>query len=252
MAKLVSDETTIVTGAARGLGREIAKTFAANGSDVVVADVDRGPDDGMPTDQLVSERYDVQCTYVECDVTSIDDIDEALDAADAFSGVTTLVNNAGIIFPVDFFEITPDMYQQTMDVNVRGTFFASQRASKRMMEDNGGSIINISSINGFLGNEKYTDYGAAKAAVRVLTYALADRLGPEGIRVNAVAPGMMDTSMTEDVPDWMIEPYLEAMPDDFEPHPKYVADVVLFLASDLASYINGETITVDGGYTMTG
>jgi NAD(P)-dependent dehydrogenase (short-subunit alcohol dehydrogenase family) len=142
-----------------------------------------------------------------------------------------------------------------MDVNVKGTFFGAQAAAERMVERGGGAIINLSSVAGLEGSAGYATYCASKGAVRLLTYSLAAELGPEGVRVNAIHPGIIDTAMTtEDVPiigSEAGEAYLDGIPSRRWGDPGDIADAAVFLASDAGDYVNGESLTVDGGMTNT-
>ncbi|SEH15463.1 NAD(P)-dependent dehydrogenase, short-chain alcohol dehydrogenase family [Natronorubrum sediminis] len=255
MTSLLSEKTAIVTGASSGIGRSIARTFAEHGADVVVADVREEPrEGGSPTHELIERDTDASATYVDCDVSSLDDLEAMIDEADRFGGVDVLVNNAGIFRPEEYLEVTPDDYETLMDVNVKGTFFGSQLAAERMIENDGGRIINVSSTAGLVGNGGYVTYCVSKGALRLLTYALAHRLGPEGIHVNVIHPGGVETSMMEDAqmgPEALGE-FVQAIPTRRIGEPDDIAGAALFLASDLASYVNGESLVVDGGYTHTG
>lgn len=255
MADLLSEKTAVVTGASSGIGRAIAHAFAENGADVVIADVREDPrEGGRPTYELIEEETDQSVTYVECDVTSVEDLEAMIDAANPFGGVDVLVNNAGVFRPEEFLEVAPDEYEQIMNVNVKGAFFSSQLAAEHMIENDGGCIINVSSIAGILGNGSYVTYCVSKGALRTLTYALAHRLGPEGVRVNAIHPGGVETAMMEDAhmgPD-ALEQFTRAIPSRRIGEPDDIAGAALFLASELSSYVNGESLVVDGGYTYTG
>ncbi len=255
MTDLLSEKTAVVTGASSGIGRSISRVFAENGADVVVADVRESPrEGGTPTHELIERETGASAAYVECDVSSVDDLEAALDETDRFGGVDVLVNNAGIFQSEEFLEATPEEYERLMDVNVKGAFFGSQLTARRMIENDGGSIVNVSSTAGIVGNGDYVTYCVSKGAIRLLTYALADRLGPEGIRVNAIHPGGVETAMMEDAQmgSEALEQFVQAIPSRRIGEPDDIAGVALFLASDLASYVNGESIVVDGGYTSTG
>ncbi len=252
MSDLLTDRTAVVTGGASGLGRAICTEFARHGADVVVADVRAEPrEDGMPTHELIESEFDSAAAFVECDVTSVDDLEAAVDAADEFDGLDVMVNNAGIFRGEDFLDVTEAQFQQLMDVNVKGVFFGAQAAAKRMDE---GSIVNMSSVAGLSGSGEYVTYCTSKGAVRLLTYSLADRLGPE-IRVNAIHPGVIETAMTtEDVPivgTELGDQFEQMIPRARFGEPLDVADAAVYLASDLADYVSGESIVVDGGMTHT-
>jgi len=162
-----------------------------------------------------------------------------------------MVNNAGIFRPHDFLEVTAEGYQQMMDINLKGVFFGSQAAIRRMVEEDGGVVINLSRMACIQGSPTSEAYSALKGGVRLLTYSLANQLGPKGIRVNVIHPGMIKTAMTkEDVPvigTDMGDQYLDIIPMKRAGTPNDVAHTAVFLASDLAGYVNGESLIVDGG-----
>lgn len=251
---LLSEATAVVTGGASGIGRAIARTFGEQGADVVVADLQETPGDdadATPTHQLINDETDAAATFVECDVSVPEDIERAIDAASELGTLDVLVNNAGIFNPGDFFETTPEEYEQTQKVNAQSMYFASQRAAMEMADTGGGRIVNISSIAGILGNGRYVKYTMSKGAVRMLTYSLADYLGQHDIRVNAVHPGSIDTGIVED-DDEAMRKAEKLIPSGRVGSPEEVANAVLFLASPMSSYVNGESLIVDGGYTNTG
>ncbi|GGL69940.1 SDR family oxidoreductase [Halocalculus aciditolerans] len=249
----LSGKAAVVTGGASGNGRAIVEAYAEAGADVVVADIQPEPrEGGTPTHELAAEEYGVNATYVECDVSDVDALADAVEAADAFGGVDVMVNNAGIFRQKDFVDVTEAEFDQLMDINVKGVFFGAQAAAERMLETGGGSIINMSSVAGLRGAGTFSVYNTSKGAVRLLTYSLADELGPEGIRVNAIHPGVIDTAMTnEDVPIATQES-AEDTPLHRLGQPDDVAGAALYLASeDLAGYVNGESLVVDGGQSNT-
>lgn len=254
---LVAERVAVITGAASGNGRAIARQFAEEGADVVVADVREEPrEGGEPTQMIIQRETDAEAIFVECDVTNLDDIRDAIDAADDFGGVDILVNNAGILSDTPFPEVTESEYDSIMDVNVKGPFFASQYAAECMREtDKSGSIINVSSTLGYRGTGEYVAYVASKGAVRLMTYALADKLGPDGIRVNAIHPGTIETEMNRkdiDLLDTETERGVASqIPLQRLGVPGDVAEVAVFLASDMASYVHGSSVLVDGGVVNT-
>ncbi len=189
-------------------------------------------------------------------MTDTNDLEAAVDAAEEFGGVEIMVNNAGVFRDEEFLDVTEEDYYQLMDINSKGVFFGSQAAAKRMTNrDRGGSIINISSVAGLEGSGEYVTYCASKGAVRLMTYALASTLGPDGIRVNAIHPGIIETTMTtEDVPivgTDLGDQFLETVPLRRNGQPEDVADTAVLLSSDLASYVSGTSFVVDGGMTNT-
>ncbi|MWG33396.1 SDR family oxidoreductase [Halomarina oriensis] len=251
MSRLLGGSTVVVTGGASGNGRAIALTVAEYGADVVVADRRRDPrEGGRPTDELVASETDGRATFVECDVTSLDDVREAVGAADEFGGIDVMVNNAGIIKMGHITDLTVEDYEAVMGVNARGVFLGCKAAAERMMEGDGGSIVNVSSTAGIVGVPNNSIYCASKGAVRLLTYALATELGPD-IRVNAIHPGTTETQMVtsdvEIVGTEKGERQQESIPLRRFGRPNDVADSVVYLSSDLASYVTGASLVVDGG-----
>jgi NAD(P)-dependent dehydrogenase (short-subunit alcohol dehydrogenase family) len=257
----LTDSVALVTGGASGIGRETAITLAEHGADIVVADVREDPrlpeeegnstHDSRPTHEFVREETDREAHFVDCDVTDLDDLRVAVEAADELGGLDVMVNNAGLFRTVPFTDITEAEYDRLMAVNTKGVFFGSQIAAEAMDD---GAIINLSSIAARHGTGNHPVYSASKAAVRNLTASMADALGPD-IRVNAVLPGVIDTAMTrEDVPTVggeRAERYTDRIPLDHFGEPSDVAEAVAFLASDAAAYVSGEGLVVDGGLSAT-
>lgn len=253
MANFITDQVAVITGGSSGIGRGIAKSFAREGADIVVADLQREPKgDGPPTDEFLRKEFDIQAGYVECDVSELADLETAVAAADEFGGIDIMVNNAGIFRIDKFLDASPEQYDQVMNVNARSAYFGAQAAAQSMIEADGGCIINLSSINAYLGSRGAIAYSMSKAAVQLLTRSLAGTLGPEGIRVNALLPGSIRTSIGAgvDIPQDIAEGMDMEIPIGRRGTPEDVGDVAVFLASDLARYVNGASIRVDGGMTV--
>jgi NAD(P)-dependent dehydrogenase (short-subunit alcohol dehydrogenase family) len=257
MPDWLADDVAVVTGGASGNGRAICLRLAEHGANVVVADLQSDPrDGGTPTHEKIQQDLGQEAKYVECNVTDIQDLKEAITAADQLGGVSIMVNNAGITQDDDFIESTEEDFDQIMDINVKGVFFGSQAAAQSMIEaDKSGAIVNMSSVTSFIGRGDGVRYSTSKGAVESMTRALADRLGPEDIRVNSIHPSMIETSMTREDLDLIgnesSQEHEQNTPLGRIGQPQDVADTVLYLASPLASFINGVALTIDGGATTT-
>jgi NAD(P)-dependent dehydrogenase (short-subunit alcohol dehydrogenase family) len=255
MPGLLEGKVVVVTGGASGMGRAISVRAAEEGAAaVVVADLRRDPREGGQSVVDLVSAAGAKCQFVETDVTRPDDLQQAVAAAAPFGGIDVMVNNAGVFGLEDFFEWTEGDYDRVMDVNVKGVFFGCQAAA-RAMRGRGGAIVNLSSIGGIKGGGLFPTYCSSKGAVRLLTYSLGELLGPLGIRVNAIHPGMIDTTMTRvDAP--LVGEEGESLSQISIPlgrvgQPRDVADAAVYLASDLASYVNGTSLVVDGGRTAS-
>jgi NAD(P)-dependent dehydrogenase (short-subunit alcohol dehydrogenase family) len=251
----LTGEIAVVTGGASGIGREICLQFAEAGADVVVADLRTEPrTGGTPTHERITEETDADATFVDCDVTEQADRETVAETAAEMGGADILVNNAGIFRGEEFTEVTEAEFDQLMDVNVKSVYFLSQALIDQLLDD-GGRIINLSSVAGLEGSGDFISYCTSKGAVRLMTYSLADKYGPEGVRVNAIHPGIIETSMvTEDVPiigGESEDAFLQTVPLREFGHPEDIADAALYLASDRSEYVNGESLVVDGGSTHT-
>ena len=250
---LLENKTAVVTGGSSGIGRGIARGFAEHGAEaVVVADVREEPKEGgLPTHELLEEETDTSSVYVEYDVTSRSDLTETVEAAEAAGGIDIMVNNAGIWHVEDFFEVTEDEYQRMMDINLKGAYFGSQIAAEHLVEnDDGGAIINISSIAGLFGNGDWPTYSASKGGLTMLTYSLAHKLGEHGIRVNAIHPGGIQTMIGGETTDpeaaaEQAQQFTQMVPLGRYGQPDDIAGAATFLAK----YVTGESLVVDGGWT---
>ena len=246
---LLDGQTAIVTGAASGNGRAIAIAFAREGARVICADLTETPrEGGTPTHLVIGEA----ARFLRTDVTQLADLHAMVAEAEGWGGLRVLVNNAGILRKEPILDATEATFDRMIDVNVKSVFFACQAAARVMVPRGRGVILNMCSIAGMRGTGGYANYNLTKGAVRLLSYALADELGPHGIRVNNVAPGIMRTMMnvTDDpvIGTPQGEGYLPMIPARRWGETDEVAQACIYLASDMASYVTGTTHVVDGGY----
>lgn len=244
-------ETTIVTGAAQGLGKTMATALASAGSDVAIADIDL---DGA-REAAAELDGDTEVIAVQVDVTDESAVERMVArVTDQLGPIDVLVNNAGIVENSPAEDTSIESWRRVMEVNVDGVFLCSKHVGRRMLEQDGGRIVNISSMSAFDTNvpQKQTSYNTSKAGVSMMTRSLAVEWAEEGIRVNAIAPGYMRTELVDEVlaenPE-MEETWLENTPMDRLGRPEELQELVVYLASDASSYMTGSTVRIDGGYT---
>jgi len=242
----------IVTGAGRGgrgIGRGIALALAQAGADVIIT-ARTNIADAEAVAEAVTEAGR-QGIAVACDVSETPSVEALFDRAkEAWGRVDIVVNNAGITRDGLLLRMTDDAWDAVLDSNLKGTFLCTRSASKIMVKQKYGRIINITSVMGQVGNAGQANYSASKAGIIGFTRTVAKELGSRGITVNAVAPGFIDTQMTEMIEGENRETVLKRIPLGRLGTPEDIGATVAFLASDAASYITGQTITVDGGMTV--
>ena len=241
----MADKIALVTGSAQGIGYACAEALAEMGAKPILADIN--------TEKVnqAAEQLGHSAAAYTCDVGKPEEIEALFAKIEADHGVvSTLVNNAGIALPGDFFETSLEQFQRVIDVNLTGTYVALKRAAKAMVDNHiEGSIVNMSSINAVVAIPSIAAYCASKGGVAQITKSASLALAPHNVRVNAVGPGSIDTEMLAGVnanPDAM-KMVMSRTPLQRIGTTKEIADVVAFLASEKASYITGETIYVDGG-----
>lgn len=240
----LKNKTAIVTGAGSGIGRATAELFASEGANLVLAARREGPlTETMEHIRALGGQAIVVCG----DVSKEEDCAAICAAAvDAFGGIDILVNNAGVSASEKIGDYTPEMFRKTMDLNVNAVFYCTRAVVEGMKERHSGVILNTSSMVSKYAQPGGVAYPTSKFAVNGMTLALARELGPDGIRVNAVAPGITKTDMVAALPEQMIAPLIAQIPLRRIGEPEDIANAFVFLASDMASYVSGQVIGVDG------
>ncbi len=242
------EKVVLVTGSSRGIGKVIAMSFADAGAAVVVSDV--LAEEGEKTAREIRELGN-QSIFVQCDVSDSQDVNGMIaKTVDKFGKIDVLVNNAGITRDTLMIRMKDEDWEKVLNINLKGAFYCTRAAAKEMMKKRTGSIVNISSVVGLMGNLGQANYSASKAGLIGLTKSAAKELAPRGITVNAVAPGFIETEMTQKLSEQVKETYKKVIPLNCFGAPQDVANTVLFLASENAKYITGEVIRVDGGMRM--
>ncbi|MWG33424.1 SDR family NAD(P)-dependent oxidoreductase [Halomarina oriensis] len=241
----------IVTGGSRGIGRAIAEGFAEAGAAVAIAN--RSADACEQAATEIEAATDARTLAVPTDVTDEADVEHLVErVTDAFGGVDLLVNNAGIAVPSPAEEKPVEEWRETMETNLTGVFLCAKHAGRAMIEGDGGSIVNVSSITAAVADPDvpHVDYHASKGGVEAFTRQLATEWGRHGVRVNNLAPGMVETEMSasDDATD---EKRRDRIPLGDLSRPSDLVGGAVFLASDAAGYVTGATLLVDGGYTAT-
>ena len=247
------NKRAVITGGARGIGLAIAQRYLAEGASVVVADIDaKAIEDALTTLQQDASAERVMGVVLNvCDQGSIDAMVESV--TERFGGIDILVNNAGVAITKPFLDQEPEDYDAVVDTNLRGCFFVAQRVARRMVERGAGSIINIASVLGQDVIGQVTPYCASKAGLLHLTRAMGAELAKTGVRVNAIAPGYIETPMNQ---AFFQSPAGEKMIARKVPvgrlgAPADLDGALLLLASDASSYMTGTAITVDGGFVLS-
>ena len=241
---LLAGRIAVITGGAQGLGFAIAEQFIAEGARVLLGDLDI--DDTRAAAQALGGSEVARA--VACDVTSASEVDHLIAAAvEEFGSVDVMVNNAGITRDATLRKMTEQQFDDVISVHLKGTWNGTRSAAAIMREQGSGAIINMSSISGKVGFVGQTNYSAAKAGIVGLTKAAAKELAHLGVRVNAIAPGLIRSAMTETMPQRIWDAKLAEVPMGRAGEPSEVAAVALFLASDLSSYMTGTVLEVTGG-----
>lgn len=245
----LSNRVAVITGGRRGIGRAIAELLARRGADVMIGDCTDDP--GLSTAAEIAaatgRRVLASCVDVSKSQSAKDFIDHAVAE---FGHVDILVNNAGVTRDNLIMRISDDDWDMVLNVNLKGAFNCSRAVARQMMRQRYGRIVNISSVAGLAGNAGQTNYASSKAGLIGFTKSLAKELGSRNITVNAVAPGLITTALTDVLPQDLKETAIKMTPLGRVGTPEDVARAVAFLASDDAEFITGQILSVDGGFVM--
>jgi len=245
---LLEGKVALVTGGARGIGKDIALRLAKEGADIAICDVN---EEIMAQTQKEIEGLGRSVLSLKANVTSLQEVEGMLNKIiDKFKKIDILVNNAGITRDNLLLRMKEEDWDAVLAVNLKGTFLVTKAASKYMVKQRSGKIVSIASIIGIMGNPGQVNYAASKAGIIALTKSIAKELASRSINVNAIAPGFIQTEMTAKLPEKTQEAMLAQIPLKRFGKPDNVADLCLFLASEESSYITGQTIVIDGGMVM--
>ncbi|WP_256841957.1 3-oxoacyl-ACP reductase FabG [Ornithinimicrobium cryptoxanthini] len=248
MTELLAGKVAVITGSARGIGRTIARTFAAHGAATVISDIDEAAAT-VAADDLAADGHRV--IAVPCDVRDEHAVESlAQRAADQFGGLDIWVNNAGITRDATMLKMELEDFRLVVDVHMTGCWLGTRAAARHMKPQGSGSIINMSSLSAKVGTIGQTNYSGAKAGIIGITKAAARELARSGVRVNAIQPGLIATAMTEQMPADVLAQRVAEIPMQRIGQPDDIAGVAVYLASDLASYVTGTVAEVAGGRHM--
>ena len=246
---MLKGKTGVVTGASRGIGRAIAIKLATLGVNIVVNY--RNSFDAVQEVVKEIQALGARALAVQCDISSFKDVENMMKKSiEEFGSIDILVNNAGITKDGLLMRMKEEEFDSVIDINLKGAFNCTRHISAIMLKQRSGRIINISSVSGLTGNAGQVNYSSAKAGILGMTKAVAKELAGRGVTCNAVAPGYIQTDMTEGLADKVKENIMNAIPLKRLGTPEDVANAVAFLASEEAAYITGQVINVDGGMVM--
>lgn len=242
---LLKSKIALVTGGAQGIGAGITQRFVDEGAQVIITDIH--DDAGAKAQATLGDRVE----FLHMDVSDPDDVAHTVDEiVQKYSKIDILVNNAGITNDRLLLRMTKDDWDRVLAVNLTGTFLVTKAVSRTMIKQRFGKIVNIASVVGLIGNAGQANYAASKAGIIGFTKSCAKELGGRNITVNAIAPGYIETRMTEGISEEAKQNFLKSIPLGRAGQPEDVANLALFLSSDKSSYITGQIICVGGGMVM--
>ncbi len=243
------DRVVLVTGGGGGIGRTIALLFAGEGAHIVIGDLNIAG--GEETVEMIRQKGG-QAVFVEANVTRFEDAEKMVaQAVENWGRLDVLINNAGVTRDGLLLRMSEEDWDLVLDINLKGAFLCTKAAIKVMLKQRSGAIVNIASVVGRMGQAGQANYAASKGGLIALTKSVAKEVAGRDIRVNAVAPGFIETQMTHVLSDEVKKAWLERIPLNRAGTMEDVAKVVAFLASDDASYLTGQTIGIDGGMLMS-
>jgi 3-oxoacyl-[acyl-carrier protein] reductase len=245
----LKNKVAFITGSARGLGRAIAEKLAEEKVKIIITDINETM--AISTAEEISKKYGVETIALKHDVSSEESTREVVKSIiNKFSRIDILVNNAGITRDARLMMMKQEDWDLVLKINLTGAFICTKLVSKQMLKQNSGSIVNIASVVGLIGNVGQANYSASKAGLIGLTKTTAKELAERGVNVNAIAPGFIQSDMTHVLSEEVSQKLLLQIPMNLYGKPEDVANAVLFLVSDLARYITGQVVNVDGGMVM--
>jgi 3-oxoacyl-[acyl-carrier protein] reductase len=246
---LLKDRVAVITGGSQGIGLAIAKALAGEGAQIAIVDVLEEQAQSVATE--LAKTFKVKAGAFKCDISDFDASSKMIDEVkEVFGTVDILVNNAGITRDGLILRMSEEQWDSVMAVNLKGVFNCTRHVSPIMLRNRRGSIINITSVVGQMGNKGQSNYAASKAGIIGFTKTIARELGGKKVRSNAVAPGYIMTEMTSQLPEEAQKELKKIIPMKQLGTPEDIAQTVLFLASDNSQYITGQTIAVNGGMYM--
>lgn len=247
--KLLEGKVALITGAARGIGKALALRFAAEGATIAFSDLKY--DENMEATEKEIQALGVQAKGFASNAASLADSEKlAEDVVAHFGRIDILVNNAGITRDNLLMRMTEQDWDLVINVNLKSAFNLTKAVQRTMIKQRSGAIINMSSVVGVNGNAGQSNYSASKAGMIGFTKSMAQELGSRNVRCNAIAPGFIETEMTHKLPDDVRTQWISTIPLRRSGKPEDVADVAVFLASDLSAYVTGQVISVCGGMSM--